>query len=383
MRKLIILFLFAQLNVQAQEILEEARMSGPRVFLFAEDFYSRAQIKVKEGAYLLKGYNKDSTYVRQYGPDDVHPLYTFRAELMINRTEFDSITFYTNDTIVLRVLRGGEWTEERPYIGELTLRNNLIYIDAIARCSMEDYLAGAVEAEGGLTGRGSYLQAQAVLARTWLMSNEKKHIKDGFHVKDDQSSQAFKGVAHGAYADEVMKAVLSVQDTVALHDGRPIMGFYHSNSGGQTLLPQEVWSQALPYCRKVVDPFSLKGSKVNWTQTHTWEEWNGYWTRSYVDFSKDEWGQFFQNLPSDRLSHWTFGEEKHKLETVRRALKWRSTFVQCEATEVGVIVTGKGFGHGVGMAQQGAMHMAASGFTWQEILDFYFKDLTYDLVNNP
>ena len=86
MRKLIILFLFAQLNVQAQEILEEARMSGPRVFLFAEDFYSRAQIKVKEGAYLLKGYNKDSTYVRQYGPDDVHPLYTFRAELMINRT---------------------------------------------------------------------------------------------------------------------------------------------------------------------------------------------------------------------------------------------------------------------------------------------------------
>ena len=50
---------------------------------------------------------------------------------------------------------------------------------------------------------------------------------------------------------------------------------------------------------------------------------------------------------------------------------------------MGVIVTGKGFGHGVGMAQQGAMHMAASGFTWQEILDFYFKDLTYDLVNNP
>ena len=37
----------------------------------------------------------------------------------------------------------------------------------------------------------------------------------------------------------------------------------------------------------------IEGLKVNWTQTHTWEEWNGYWTRSYVDFSKDEWANSF------------------------------------------------------------------------------------------
>lgn len=383
MRKLLVLLLFAQLGVQAQDFLEETRMSGPRVFLFAEDFYSRAQVKVKQGSYLLKGYNKDSTYVRAYGPDDVHPLYTFRAELMVNRTVFDSITFFSNDTIVLRVLRAGKWTEERPYIGKLTLRNNLIYLDAIARCSMEDYLAGVVEAEGGLAGRGSYLQAQAVLARTWLMTNEKKHIADGFHVKDDQSSQAFKGVAHGGHADQVMEGVLSVQDTVALYDGVPIIGFYHSNSGGQTVLPEEVWSQSLPYCRKVVDPFSLKGSKLNWTQSFSWEQWDNYWSSNNINLTQEEWSVFFQELPSDRVTHWTIQGQKFKLETVRRAFQWRSTYVHCSVNDHGVVVIGKGFGHGVGMAQQGAMHMAASGFTWKEILDFYFKDLSYDLVNNP
>ena len=193
---------------------------------------------------------------------------------------------------MLRVLRAGKWTEERPYIGKLTLRNNLIYLDAIARCSMEDYLAGVVEAEGGLAGRGSYLQAQAVLARTWLMTNEKKHIADGFHVKDDQSSQAFKGVAHGGHADQVMEGVLSVQDTVALYDGVPIIGFYHSNSGGQTVLPEEVWSQSLPYCRKVVDPFSLKGSKLNWTQSFSWEQWDNYWSSNNINLSQEEWSVF-------------------------------------------------------------------------------------------
>ncbi len=382
MRKLVVLFLLAHLGVQAQEFLEDVRLSGPRVFLFAEDFYSRAQIKVKRGSYLLQAYNKDSTYTKAYGPDDVHPLYTFRAELMFNRAECDSITITSQDTIVIRVLRGNKWTEERPYIGKLILRNNLIYLDAIARTSMEDYLAGVVEAEGGLAGRGSYLQAQAVLARTWLMTNEKKHIEDGYHVKDDQSSQAFKGVAHGGHAKEVMEAVLSVQDTVALYKGKPIIGFYHSNSGGQTALPNEVWSQSLPYCRKVVDPFSLKGSKLNWTQTHSWEQWTGYWNVEGVNWTRAQWQEFFNGLGSDRKSHWTIGEKSYKLETVRRAFKWRSTFVQGEITEEGVHITGRGFGHGVGMAQQGAMHMAASGFTWKEILDFYFKDLEYDLVEN-
>lgn len=231
MRIVLVLFILLHFSLSAQESETKDSLDGPRVFLFAEDFYSRAQVKVKNGSYTLTGYGKDTTYTKRYGSEDIHPLYTFRAELMINKLEFDSIQFTSNDTIVLRVMRNGKWTEERPYIGILTLRNNLIYIDAIGRCSMTNYLAGVVEAEGGFEGRGSYLQAQAVLARTWLMSNEKKHIKDGYHVKDDQSSQAFKGVAHGKHAADMMEAVLSVKDTVALHNNQPIIGFYHSNSG--------------------------------------------------------------------------------------------------------------------------------------------------------
>lgn len=51
-----------------------------------------------------------------------------------------------------------------------------------------------------------------------------------------------------------------------------------------------------------------------------------------------------------------------------------------QATAEGVVVHGYGFGHGVGMAQQGAMLMGKSGFDWKEILDFYFKDLEFEPV---
>jgi len=62
----------------------------------------------------------------------------------------------------------------------------------------------------------------------------------------------------------IAKACAALGDTVALYNnGAPIIGFYHSNSGGYTALPEQVWSKSLPYCREVLDPFSKKGSKAH------------------------------------------------------------------------------------------------------------------------
>jgi stage II sporulation protein D len=280
------------------------------------------------------------------------------------------------------VLRGKNWTAERPYLGDFILRPNLIYLEGIVRTPIESYIAGVVEAEGGSSSTAeAYYKAQAVLARTWLITNIKKHVSEGFHIKDDQSSQAFKGLPHSKNAMTIAKACASLGDTVALYNGAPIIGFYHSNSGGYTALPEQVWSKALPYCRVVLDPFSKKGSKAVWQKTYSWEDWQKYWSRS-IDWSVSDWTTFFSQLPDTRSTQWTLGDQTFKMETVRRDFKWRSAYVLPEATTEGVVVHGFGFGHGVGMAQQGAMLMGRAGFDWKEILDFYFKDLEFEAVKN-
>jgi stage II sporulation protein D len=362
--------------------LQLAAQTTPRVLIFADQEYSRLQIKVKSGSYTLTAYTPDSVFTMDYGSDDVHPLYTFRGDLRLNRAGCDSIRISTKDTFVVRVLRGKNWTAERPYLGDFTLRPNLIYLEGIVRTPIAPYIAGVVEAEGGSSSTAeAYYKAQAVLARTWLITNLKKHITDGYHVKDDQSSQAFKGVPHSKNAALIASACAALGDTIALHNGVPIIGFYHSNSGGYTALPQEVWSKALPYCRVVLDPFSKKGSKAEWEKTYSWEEWQKYWSR-YIDWSVTDWNAFFNKLPDTRSTHWTLGTQSFKMETVRRDFKWRSAYVLPQATAEGVVVHGYGFGHGVGMAQQGAMLMGKAGFDWKEILDFYFKDLAFESVQN-
>jgi stage II sporulation protein D len=352
--------------------------SGPRVLTFADVEYGRLQLKVKLGTYTLTAYTPDSTFTMDYGEDDVHPLYTFRGDLRLNRAGCDSIVFTASDTIEMRAWRGKNWTPTRPYLGKVTIRPNLIYLETIVKVPVEPYIAGVVEAEGGMSAEPEYHKAQAVLARTWLITNMGKHKKEGYHIKDDQSSQAFKGVPHGKHAAIISAAVAQTKDTIATYSGKPIIGFYHSNSGGQTVLPQDVWSQELPYCRAVFDPFSKKESKYRWTKDIALSDWKAYF-KIAEDF---DWGAFFTELPEGRQTHYTIGDQTFKLETLRRHFKLRSTYFTARVEGDTIHLEGYGFGHGVGMAQQGAMRMAVGGFQWKEILDFYFQKLTFEPVQN-
>lgn len=72
-------------------------------------------------------------------------------------------------------------------------------------------------------------------------------------------------------------------------------------------------------------------------------------------------------------------EEKLKATTVRYAFKLRSTFFCMNKKGDQLILTGKGFGHGVGLSQEGAMKMALLGYTHEQILHFYYQNV--HLVN--
>ena len=121
-----------------------------------------------------------------YGEDDVHPLYTFRGDLRLNRARCDSIVFTTSDTIEMRAWRGKNWTPTRPYLVD----SSTSFFGAIVKVPVEPYIAGVVEAEGGMSAEPEYYKAQAVLARTCI-TNMGKHKE--LHIKDDQVLRRSEG----------------------------------------------------------------------------------------------------------------------------------------------------------------------------------------------
>jgi len=75
-----------------------------------------------------------------------------------------------------------------------------------------------------------------------------------------------------------------------------------------------------------------------------------------------------------RLTDYKIGSLKIPLRTIREDLNLRSTFFSVFAVGDSIILKGRGYGHGVGLCQEGAMEMAARGFNYKQIIDFYYLE---------
>ena len=82
---------------------------------------------------------------------------------------------------------------------------------------------------------------------------------------------------------------------------------------------------------------------------------------------------FFEQ--KNRKKDFEFFEEKIKLTKIRYFFKLRSTFFEIKNIENYLYFQGRGYGHGVGFCQEGAMEMAKKGFNYKEIIKFYYKDV--------
>jgi stage II sporulation protein D len=67
---------------------------------------------------------------------------------------------------------------------------------------------------------------------------------------------------------------------------------------------------------------------------------------------------------------------------MRSDLNLRSTFFSVVTEGDSVILKGKGYGHGVGLCQEGAMAMAVKGFRYREIINFYYTGVIISDIKN-
>ena len=63
------------------------------------------------------------------------------------------------------------------------------------------------------------------------------------------------------------------------------------------------------------------------------------------------------------------------LKNVRTDFQLKSTYFSLQTVGDTLVFSGRGFGHGIGMCQEGAMRMAKAGYNYKEVLDFYYKNV--------
>jgi len=124
----------------------------------------------------------------------------------------------------------------------------------VNKLSIDEYAYGVINGEMGYSNPIEALKAQAVVARSYALTNLGRHETSGYDLCDSTHCQVYKG-----YSDENAKTNLAVNETKNLgvyYENQPVAAFFSKNSGGYTQNVEDVWNAELGYLRGVKDEYS-------------------------------------------------------------------------------------------------------------------------------
>jgi len=246
-------------------------------------------------------------------------------------------------------------------------------LKCINEITLDNYISGVVQAESGRRSYQEFYKVQAILARTFALSHLQKHGAEGFGLCDHTHCQAYFGKTTEL---EIMKAVAETKGKVVVDDNLNLIeAAFHSNSGGQTVNSEDVWGSKLSYLRSVNDTFSTKMPNARWERKMAKEDWLSYLKLKHNYPVRDSNARWLAiNFKQDsRKTYLEANNIRIPLRNIRTDLQLKSTFFTIIPQGDTLIFKGRGFGHGVGMCQEGAMRMAKLGYKYPEVINFYYQ----------
>lgn len=339
-------------------------------------------IESKTGKYKVKSGNK-RLYTLKGGRSLILKATKLGANVRNSKKDYgihDEITLIgkkgifkrKKTTISLKLLTPKQKT--RQYSGDLDILYKNKKLKLINKPPFQDYLAGVVEAESGTRAEPEYYKCQAIICRTYALKEWNKHKKDGFNLCDGVHCQAYKGIASAN--KDIRKAVSKTNGLVILDkDGQLISALFSANCGGQTNNSEDVWSTQVSYLRSRKDTYCTDQRQAHWEKTINLQDFKTLLKKNNIDLPAKMPIDSFAFKQANRLKHYTINQQQIKLTTIRYALHLRSTFFEIEPMNNRLLFHGRGYGHGVGMCQEGAMNMAKKGKRYDDIIKYYYKDV--------
>jgi stage II sporulation protein D len=247
-------------------------------------------------------------------------------------------------------------------------------LKCVNEIELDNYVGGVVQAESGRLSHPEFYKVQTILARTFALAHIQKHALEGFSLCDHTHCQAYFGKPTEL---NIIKSVFETKNKIVVDENLNLIeAAFHSNSGGQTLNSEDVWGSKLSYLRSVNDSFSLKMPNAKWERKIAKDDWISYLKikHNYPVDDEDAKLLAFNFKQDTRKPFLESNNIKVPLKIVRTDFQLKSTFFSIVPKDDSLIFKGKGFGHGVGMCQEGAMRMAKLGYTYLDILNFYYQN---------
>lgn len=349
-----------------------------QIGLFYNVSLKSAQVSVGHGRYLLK---IDSTFVDtlakgaelQVRPVGGETVFSYNGDSFSGKSfklvHLDSNAFFT--------LKGiSPVTKIHSYHGDLIFKVVKGKFQPINEVPIHHYLAGVIESEGGGGRELEYYKVQALMSRSYALKNKNRHLKEGYQLCDDVHCQAYHNRCR--YEDKIHKAVFATRGEVIVDNKDQIITtYFYANCGGQTSEASYVWNNDVSYCESFIDTFCIHTKQATWVKRIARSKWESFIRKEYgIDLSDSVLGYFAYSFEQQqRKAFYIHPSLGIPLRDLRSEFSLKSTFFDVSLEGEEVVLSGKGFGHGVGLCQEGAMEMAKKGYHYSQIALYYFSNV--------
>ena len=245
---------------------------------------------------------------------------------------------------------------------------------------LEEYVSGVVAGEMPVSFELEALKAQCVASRTYVIRRIENGKNQEYDVVDTVSNQVYLDDnqlrnnwkdKYVEYINKIREAVNETSMEYLEYNGEVIDAMFFSTSNGYTEDSGVFFSNSLPYLRSVESSFDEEVSPVfKVTTTMSLQEFYERLGLSYDKFLRID---ILERSSSNRILKLKINDVLFRGRDIYEKLGLRSCDFSIKLLDSNVLIDTKGYGHGVGMSQYGALGMARKGYNYKEILKHYYS----------
>ena len=252
----------------------------------------------------------------------------------------------------------------------------------IEKVPFEEYIIGVVAGEMPASFDIEALKAQAVAARSYVLTKMIQNRNYDYDVVDTISNQVYLddnilrknwGSNYDTNISRIKDAVISTRGKYLTYNGEVVNAFFFSTSVGKTENCVDIFGGNLPYLVSVDSSWDEEVSPVFAVEKkYTLNDFYEYLKLPYDDIVNIN---ILDTTSTGRIKKILINNKEFTGSEVANLLSLRSAFFEINQEADEVIINTKGYGHGVGMSQYGALGMAKHGYNYEEILKHYYTNV--------
>ena len=278
---------------------------------------------------------------------------------------------------------------ELKYINNINVRVKRLATNEIQIFPLEEYIVGVLAGEMPVYFELEALKAQAVASRSYVLKRLEYNKDSEYDVVDSVLNQVYlddnylKEAWGKDYVVNINKLRTAVNETIdeyLEYDGEIIDALFFSTSNGYTEDASIVFNLELPYLKSVESKWDAQTSSVfNSQKTMSLQE---FYEKLGLEYKKQLSFNVLERSDTNRIIKLEINGNMLNATDVYNKLGLRSTDFNLTQVGTNVVIDTKGYGHGVGMSQYGALGMAKEGYNYMQILEYYYTDAEIKKIQN-